>query len=148
MSSDCVPSSCAPTTESHNKRQDLHVCHVASERVFGVHDVILVYHLPVLLQSQGTVEFLRKRLKSEKVNIQEMEDKGRSLGKRWKDIIMGYASSFTVANSDQMRTLGRIDCLTPLLLHLSENTPISTSVTKALEHSAFRVHLQRKSHQH
>ena len=91
-------------------------CHVASEQVFGLHDVTSVYH--------GIVELLRKRLKLEKVNItKEMEDKGKSLGKRWKDITMGYVFSLTVANSDQMHTSGRRGCLTPLLLHLSENTP-------------------------
>ena len=95
-------------------------CHVASDQVFGVHDVTCVYHVPLLLQSQGTVEFLRKRLKElETVNItKEMEDKGKSLGKRWKDITMGYVSSLTIANSDQTHTLGRRGCLTPLLLHL------------------------------
>ena len=96
-------------------------CHVASEQVFGLHDVTSVYHVPLLLQSQGIVEFLRGRLKLEKVNItKEMEDKGKSLGKRWKDITMGYVSSLALANSDQMHTLGRRGCLTPLLLRLSE----------------------------
>ena len=123
MSSDCVPSSCATTTEPRNKRQDLHVLS-PSEQVFGVYHVTSVYHVPFLLQSQGIVEFPRKRLKLENVNITKgMEDKGKSLGKRWKDITVGYVSSLTVANSDQMHTLGRRSCLTPSLLHLSENTP-------------------------
>ena len=100
-------------------------CHVASEQVFGVHDVTSVYHVPLLLQAQGIVEFLRKRLKLQKVNItKKMGDKEKSLGKRWKDITMGYVSSLTVANSDQMHTLGRRGCLTPLQLHFLENTPI------------------------
>ena len=56
-------------------------CHVAQEQVFGVHDVTPVYHVPLLLQSQGIVDLLRKRFKLEKVNItKEMEDKGKSLG--------------------------------------------------------------------
>ena len=56
-------------------------CHVPSEQVFGVHDVTSVYHVPPL-HSQGIVEFLRKRLKLETVNLtKEMEDKGKSLGK-------------------------------------------------------------------
>lgn len=100
-------------------------CHVASEQVFGVHDVTSVYHVPLLLQSQGIVDFLRKRLKLDKVNItKEMEDKGKSLGKRWKDLTTGYVFSLIVSNSDQMHTLGRRGCSTPLLLHSSENTPI------------------------
>ena len=47
-----------------------------------------------------------------------MEDKGKSLGKRWKNISMGCVSSLTVANSDQMHILGRRGCLTPSLLHI------------------------------
>ena len=136
-------------------------CHVSSEQVFGVHDVTSVYQVPLLLQSQGIVEFLRQRLKLEKVIItKEMEDKGKLLGKRWKDMTMWYVSPLTVAVSDQMHTLGRRGCLTPLPLHLSRKyTDLKDSymsVTKVPEHSAFRIHrkaifrrphLQRKPHQ-
>lgn len=65
-------------------------CHVASEQVIGVHDVSSVYHIPLLLQSQGIVEYLRKRLNLDKVNItKEMIEKGTSLGKRWKVMTTG-----------------------------------------------------------
>src|SRR5882762_8654525 len=37
-------------------------CHVASEQVVGVHDVTSVYHVPLLLQSQGIITFLKRRL--------------------------------------------------------------------------------------
>ena len=37
-------------------------CHVSTEQVIGVHDVSSVYHVPLLLQSQGIVQFLQKRL--------------------------------------------------------------------------------------
>jgi CTP synthase len=62
-------------------------CHVSSEQVFGVHDVSSVYHVPLLLQSQGIVEYLRKRLNLDGLNItKEMQQKGESLGKRWKEL--------------------------------------------------------------
>jgi len=65
-------------------------CHVASEQVFGVHDVSSVYHVPILLQSQGIVEYLRKRLNLNSVNItKEMSENGRCLGTRWKDLTTG-----------------------------------------------------------
>jgi CTP synthase len=65
-------------------------CHVSSEQVFGVHDVSSVYHVPLLLQSQGIVEYLRKRLNLDGLNIaNEMKQKGESLGKRWKDLTTG-----------------------------------------------------------
>ena len=62
-------------------------CHVSSEQVVGVHDVSSVYHVPLLLESQGIVPFLRKRLNLDQLNItKEMADKGFLLGKRWKEI--------------------------------------------------------------
>jgi CTP synthase len=65
-------------------------CHVSSEQVFGVHDVTSVYHVPLLLQSQGIVEYLRKRLSLHKVPIaKEMLEKGISLEERWKVMTTG-----------------------------------------------------------
>lgn len=65
-------------------------CHVAAEQVLGVHDVSSVYHVPLLLQSQGIVEYLRKRLNLDSLNItKEMKEKGASLGKRWRDLTTG-----------------------------------------------------------
>lgn len=70
-------------------------CHVAPEQVLGVHDMASVYHVPLLLQSQGIVEFLGKRLKlgtqngngSAQVKISEdMKLKGRTLEARWKEL--------------------------------------------------------------
>ena len=137
-------------------------CHVASEQVFGVHDVTFVYHVPLLVQSQNIVEFLRKRLKLEKVNItKEMEDKGKSLGKRWKDITIGYVSSprcCELRSDTYFRQERLFDTVTIALVGKYTDLKDSyMSVTRALEHSAFRVqrkavsrrpHLQRKPHQH
>jgi len=71
-------------------------CHVAPEQVLGIHDMSSVYHVPLLLQSQGIVEYLDKRLKlgvlnggsgegQVKVN-EDMKKKGRDLEGRWKDM--------------------------------------------------------------
>jgi CTP synthase len=65
-------------------------CHVSSEQVFGVHDVTSVYHVPILLQSQGIVEYLRKRLNLDGLNIATaMQERGELLGKRWKELTTG-----------------------------------------------------------
>lgn len=65
-------------------------CHVTAEQVFGVHDVSSVYHVPLLLQSQGIVEYLTKRLKLNKVGVSDaMIAKGLDLRKRWKDLTSG-----------------------------------------------------------
>jgi CTP synthase len=74
-------------------------CHVSSEQVFGVHDVSSVYHVPLLLQSQGIVEYLQKRLKLNELNIaKEMKVMGESLGKRWRDLTSGYVSSLDLVH--------------------------------------------------
>lgn len=66
-------------------------CHVATEQVVGVHDVSSVYHVPLLLQSQGIIEYLRKRLNLLASSIPpEMISKGSSLGLRWKSMIKRY----------------------------------------------------------
>lgn len=62
-------------------------CHVSAEQVFGVHDVSSVYHVPLLLQSQGIVEYLRKRLNLGTVTItKQMQEKGATLSQRWKEL--------------------------------------------------------------
>ena len=65
-------------------------CHVAQEQVFGIHDLTSVYHVPLLLQSQGILEFLTRRLELEKVSVSDdMKGKGRFLMKRWKEMTSG-----------------------------------------------------------
>ena len=65
-------------------------CHVSSEQVFGVHDLSSVYHVPLLLHSQGIVEFWTKRLKLDQVKISpEMKERGEVLGKRWRELTAG-----------------------------------------------------------
>jgi CTP synthase len=66
-------------------------CHVAPEQVLGVHDVSSVYHVPLLLHSQGIVDYLRKRLCLDALNIsKEMVHQGESLQKRWTELTTGY----------------------------------------------------------
>ena len=62
-------------------------CHVASEQVVGVHDVTSVYHVPLLLQSQGIVVFLKRRLNLPDLSLtSEMLEYGTTLERRWKTI--------------------------------------------------------------
>ena len=62
-------------------------CHVASEQVVGVHDVTSVYHVPLLLQSQGIVDFLKRRLNLPGLNLtSKMVERGTLLESRWKMI--------------------------------------------------------------
>ncbi|KAF9256345.1 CTP synthase [Marasmius fiardii PR-910] len=101
-------------------------CHVSPEQVVGVHDVSSVYHVPLLLQSQGIVEYLTKRLSLEKVNItNEMKAQGESLSKRWRELTTRQERLF--------------DTVTIVLVGKYTDLKDSyMSVIKALEHSAFK----------
>lgn len=69
-------------------------CHVASEQVIGVHDVASVYHVPLLLQAQGIVGFLQRRLNLASVTrTEKMLQRGTSLELRWKTITTEYVST-------------------------------------------------------
>lgn len=62
-------------------------CHVADEQVVGIHNVSSVYHVPLLLQNQGIVPFLQKRLKLNQVSIPEkMVERGLDIITRWKEM--------------------------------------------------------------
>lgn len=68
-------------------------CHVASEQVIGVHDVASVYHVPLLLQAQGIVDFLQRRLNLANVSrTEKMLERGTLLDQRWKTITSEYVS--------------------------------------------------------
>ncbi|KAG6821114.1 CTP synthase ura7 [Arthromyces matolae] len=119
-----VPQPLQPATKSKISM----FCHVSSEQVFGVHDVSSVYHVPLLLKSQGIIEYLRKRLQLDKVTItKEMADKGASLEKRWKDLTSGQERLFETVS---IALVGKYTDLKDSYM----------SVTKSLEHSAFRIH--------
>ena len=103
-------------------------CHVSTEQVFGVHDVSSVYHVPLLLKSQGILEYLRKRLRLDDIVIPKpLLDKGASLGQRWKEMTSGQERLF---DSVTIALVGKYTDLKDSYM----------SVTKALEHSAFRIH--------
>jgi len=71
-------------------------CHVSTNQVLGVHDVSSVYHVPLLLQSQGIIEYLRTRLNLASLNISvAMTQKGLSVEERWKAMTKAYVSSST-----------------------------------------------------
>jgi CTP synthase len=67
------------------KRKISMFCHVAEEQVVGIHDVSSVYHVPLLLQQQGIIPFLQKRLNLYSVPVSDtLKDKGEKLMVRWK----------------------------------------------------------------
>ncbi|EIW77003.1 CTP synthase [Coniophora puteana RWD-64-598 SS2] len=102
-------------------------CHVSSEQVFGVHDVSSVYHVPLLLQAQGILPYLRRRLNLASLNITpEMIERGTSLEARWKGMCKGQERLFDTV---KIAVVGKYTDLKDSYM----------SVIKSLEHSAFRV---------
>lgn len=62
-------------------------CHVQPEQVVGVHNVSSVYHVPLMLRSQGLIEFLHKRLNLQSINIPpSMVTRGQGVAERWKEL--------------------------------------------------------------
>lgn len=65
-------------------------CHVKPEQVVGVHDVSSVYHVPLLLKSQGILGYLEKRLDLGELRVsKEMKTRGETLGRRWTELTTG-----------------------------------------------------------
>ncbi|EPQ53698.1 CTP synthase [Gloeophyllum trabeum ATCC 11539] len=105
-------------------------CHVSKEQVVGVHDLSSVYHVPLLLRSQGIVEYLQKRLNLGSLHISKnMTDRGTMLARKWKEMTTGQERFFDDVN---IVLVGKYTDLKDSYM----------SVVKSLEHSAFRC--QRK----
>lgn len=120
-------------------------CHVASEQVVGVHDVSSVYHVPLLLQAQGIVEYLHRRLNLPALKIpEEMISKGLSLDARWRSLIkrsvlVSFATLTPSAHHDTSRERLFDQVKVVLVGKYTDLKDSYMSVIKALEHSAFRV---------
>ncbi|EIM81978.1 CTP synthase [Stereum hirsutum FP-91666 SS1] len=114
--------------ENATKEKISMFCHVSTEQVVGVHDVSSVYHVPLLLQSQGIVGFLQRRLNLTSIPYTPaMKQRGSDLESRWRAL-----------TGDQERLFDRVSIV--LVGKYTDLKDSYMSVTKALEHSAFRCH--------
>ena len=82
-----VPSPLQPATKAKISM----FCHVGENQVVGVHNVNSLYHVPLLLESQGIVTYLQKRLELPHGSdlSKSMLDKGSSLSNRWRELTRG-----------------------------------------------------------
>ncbi|KAK7480722.1 hypothetical protein BaRGS_00028090, partial [Batillaria attramentaria] len=60
-------------------------CHVAPEQVYCVHDVTSIYRVPLLLETQGAIEFFIQRL-----DLAVPSPRPRKLMSRWKELADRY----------------------------------------------------------
>ncbi|KAI5116602.1 hypothetical protein M0805_006780 [Coniferiporia weirii] len=104
-------------------------CHVGENQVVGVHDVSSLYHVPLLLESQGIVTFLQKRLELPQRDQlpNSMIERGNSLSKRWREMTRVQERLFDTVT---ITLVGKYTSLKDSYM----------SVIKALEHAAFRCH--------
>ncbi|KAF7724658.1 CTP synthase ura7 [Apophysomyces ossiformis] len=66
-------------------------CHVAPEQVLAVHDVSSVYHVPVLMREKGVIEFFRRRLQLDAINVSdERRLAGEQLWSKWISLAGSY----------------------------------------------------------
>lgn len=104
-------------------------CHVGNEQVMGVHDVASTYHVPLLLERQGMVRFLTKRLQLDATGglSDVMKGRGKDLRTRWQELTIGHDR---LMDKVEIVLVGKYTSLQDSYM----------SVIKSLEHSALRVH--------
>lgn len=130
--------------ETATKNKISMFCHVQPEQVVGIHNVSSVYHVPLMLRSQGLIEFLHKRLDLQSINIPpSMVTRGEGIIERWKELTKRSVRLPTLKiHSPQYNTCRQervLDDVSVVLVGKYTDMKDSyMSVVKALEHSAFR----------
>ena len=101
-------------------------CHVGPESVLAVHNVQSVYHVPLLLQSQGILAFLRKRLLLDEIVVsKDRLAVGTDLMRRWRELTIGHDRLFDKVH---IVLVGKYTSLQDSYM----------SVVKTLEHASLR----------
>jgi CTP synthase len=91
-------------------------CHVTPKQVMGVHNVSSTYHVPLLMQDQGLIDFLNTRLDLGSVSItKEQKKSGENLSSRWKALTSGYVLIRSAASNTELTVVARSDFSTPCL---------------------------------
>ncbi|XP_011301963.1 CTP synthase [Fopius arisanus] len=96
-------------------------CHVAPEQVITIHDLSSIYRVPILMESQGVIEFLNDRLQ---LNIGS--PRPRHFMRKWRDL---------ADRIDHLRKEVNIS----LVGKYTKLEDAYASVTKALQHASIEV---------
>ncbi|KAG8033842.1 hypothetical protein G9C98_008323 [Cotesia typhae] len=99
-------------------------CHVAPEQVITIHDLSSIYRVPLLMESQGVIEFLNERLQLDLPHVGP--GRPRSFMRKWRDL----ADKF-----DHLRKEVNI----ALVGKYTKLEDAYASVTKALQHASLEV---------
>ncbi|KAF6730561.1 CTP synthase 1 [Oryzias melastigma] len=120
LSPDLIMCRCSTVLETSVKEKISMFCHVEPEQVICVHDVSSIYRVPLLLEDQGVVSFLSRRLNM------PIEAKPRKMLTKWKEM------------SDRSDRLLE-QCSIALVGKYTKFSDSYASVIKALEHSALAI---------
>ncbi|KAM9724430.1 CTP synthase 1b [Menidia menidia] len=120
LSPDLIVCRCTTPLETSVKEKISMFCHVEPTQVICVHDVSSIYRVPLLLEDQGVVNYLRQRL-----NL-PVEMRQRQMLTKWKEM---------ADRSDRLLEHVSI-ALVGKYTKLSDSY---TSVIKALQHSALAI---------
>ncbi|KAF7987694.1 hypothetical protein HCN44_003557 [Aphidius gifuensis] len=96
-------------------------CHVATEQVITIHDLSSIYRVPLLMESQGVIEFLNERLKLEIPSLRP-----RHFMRKWRDL---------AERIDHLRK----DVNIVLVGKYTQLEDAYASVTKSLQHASTEV---------
>uniref|UniRef100_A0A7N6FDC8 CTP synthase n=1 Tax=Anabas testudineus TaxID=64144 RepID=A0A7N6FDC8_ANATE len=111
---------CSAVLENSVKEKISMFCHVEPEQVICVHDVSSIYRVPLLLEDQGVVSYLSRRLNM------PIETRPRKMLTKWKEM------------SDRSDRLLE-HCSIALVGKYTKFSDSYASVIKALEHSALAI---------
>uniref|UniRef100_A0A671W1T2 CTP synthase n=1 Tax=Sparus aurata TaxID=8175 RepID=A0A671W1T2_SPAAU len=120
LSPDLIMCRCSTALENSVKEKISMFCHVEPEQVICVHDVSSIYRVPLLLENQGVVGYLSRRLNM------PIETKPRKMLTKWKEM------------SDRSDRLLE-HCSIALVGKYTKFSDSYASVIKALEHSALAI---------
>uniref|UniRef100_A0AAX7T595 CTP synthase n=1 Tax=Astatotilapia calliptera TaxID=8154 RepID=A0AAX7T595_ASTCA len=111
---------CTTALENSVKEKISMFCHVEPQQVICVHDVSSIYRVPLLLEDQGVVSYLSRRLNM------PIETRPRKMLTKWKEM------------SDRSDRLLE-HCSIALVGKYTKFSDSYASVIKALEHSALAI---------
>uniref|UniRef100_A0AAX7SHT2 CTP synthase n=1 Tax=Astatotilapia calliptera TaxID=8154 RepID=A0AAX7SHT2_ASTCA len=120
LSPDLIMCRCTTALENSVKEKISMFCHVEPQQVICVHDVSSIYRVPLLLEDQGVVSYLSRRLNM------PIETRPRKMLTKWKEM------------SDRSDRLLE-HCSIALVGKYTKFSDSYASVIKALEHSALAI---------
>ncbi|KAG5368572.1 CTP synthase [Yarrowia sp. C11] len=128
LTPDIIACRCQAELEATTISKIAMFCNLGPKQVLDVYDVNSTYHVPLLLQKQGLIDLLTRKLALDKISISgRFRDRGHGLLGKWRQLTTQHDRSFETVS---IAMVGKYT-------HLQDSY---LSVIKALEHSAMKCH--------